>query len=425
METQVTERSAPSVPVAPYSIDVSKGTMDGRVSTQWASRPADQKFSDLDALHAFKLRSYQNAWEKRVQTNELDIWAPDEPKSLADTNILKIGVSNVRQPGADIVRDVMLDPTHWSFGQLCQLGGAPASYLRRKPTQLVADALIHDLRYSRTVEEIKLYGSPSTLMAATGPDYGRIPDHEVVTAVQQIAGNGLGESGFHWKTPGQINWQNMTYDPENMGGKNQRTFYGSDRDMFLFLVDDRRPITIGETKHGTPDHMFRGFIVQNSEVGSRSLKILAFYLRGCCANRCLWGCEGFDEIRINHTRMAPERWIQRALPALESFAHGSSRNLQDAVNEARAVEVADNDAAALTFLRNRGFSRKAALSIFETHTAEEDRPIRSAWDMAQGITAYARTQINTDDRLKIELEAKKMLDRVTGGPGSTVTLDDE
>ena len=415
--------SAPSVPAAPYSIDVSKGTMSGQVSSQWASRPADQKFEDLDALHAFKLASYENAWEQRTQTNAFELWAP-EPKTLADTNVLKIGVANVRQAGADIRRDVLVDPTHWSFGQLCQLGGAPASYLRRKPTQLVADALTHDLRYSRTVEEIKLYGSPSTLMAATGPDYGRIPDHQVVTAVQQIAGNGLGENGFHWKTPGQINWSTMHYDPEAMGDVGQRTFYGSDRDMFLFLVDDRRPIVVGKTRHGTDDHMFRGFVIQNSEVGSRSLKILAFYLRGVCMNRCLWGCEGFDEIRINHTRLAPERWIQRALPALESFANGSERNLQDSVLKAKQAEVASNDDAALSFLQNRGFSRKAALSIFETHVAEEDRPIRSAWDMAQGVTAYARTQTNTDDRLKIELEAKKVLDRVTG-PGATISLDDE
>jgi len=38
------------------------------------------------------------------------------------------------------------------------------------------------------------------LRAVTGPDYGRIHDQELVSAVQRIAGNGTGDT--RWKVPG-------------------------------------------------------------------------------------------------------------------------------------------------------------------------------------------------------------------------------
>ena len=40
------------------------------------------------------------------------------------------------------------------------------------------------------------------LRAVTGPDYGRIYDHELVSAVQRIAGNGTGDT--RWKVPGVL-----------------------------------------------------------------------------------------------------------------------------------------------------------------------------------------------------------------------------
>ncbi|NMN59887.1 hypothetical protein FHT36_003802 [Xanthobacter sp. SG618] len=40
------------------------------------------------------------------------------------------------------------------------------------------------------------------LRAVTGPDYGRIYDHELVDAVRRIAGNGTGDT--LWKVPGVL-----------------------------------------------------------------------------------------------------------------------------------------------------------------------------------------------------------------------------
>jgi hypothetical protein len=405
---------ANSAPItAPYSVDVSQGSRDGTVSHQWMSRPADQRFETLGALHRFKRDEHIRSWESQAKVDaDFELLAPPA-RSMDDTHKMMVGINRASDAGADVSRfGIEVAPTHHAFTQLCQLGKAPSTYLRTLPSQLAVQAANWSLKFNRQVDQVKLYADDACLKAATGPSYGRIPDHEIIAALMQIAGDGLGQDGFHWKTPGTLNWSNGTYDPEDIGDVAQRTFYGSDRDMFVFLVDDRRPIVVGKTKTGAPDHMFRGFYIQNSEVGTRSLKISAFYLRGVCMNRNLWGCEGFEEITLRHSALAPDRWLHQAMPALKSFASGSERKLIQAVQAAKSAELATTQDEALAYLRSMEFSARDAAAIWERHDREEEQPMRSVWDFAQGITAFARDAINTDDRLATELKAKKILDKV-------------
>lgn len=46
--------------------------------------------------------------------------------------------------------------------------------------------------------------------------------------------------------------------------KDTTTLYASDRDVFLFLVDDTNPIEAGRLADGSPDLYFRGFYCWNS-----------------------------------------------------------------------------------------------------------------------------------------------------------------
>lgn len=67
------------------------------------------------------------------------------------------------------------------------------------------------------------------LRAVTGPDYGRIWDHELVAAVVQIAGNGTGDT--RRKVPGVLDWSTMTHNPFVDVTKDTTTLYASDRDV--------------------------------------------------------------------------------------------------------------------------------------------------------------------------------------------------
>ena len=84
----------------------------------------------------------------------------------------------------------------------------------------------------------------------TGPNYGRIYDHELVAAVQRIAGDGVGDT--RWKVPGVLDWSTGVYNPCVDVTKDTTTLYASDRDVFLFLVDDLNPIEAGTLPDGSP-----------------------------------------------------------------------------------------------------------------------------------------------------------------------------
>ncbi len=389
-----------------FKVDPHRGSHNGEVSMQWMARPADQRFLNLNALHDFKKDFFQSAFETRAKTSDFELITP-EIKTKEDLHKLTVGVKVDTGDTID-VREIA--PTHHAFGQMCGLAKAPAAFMRDLPSPMVSDVLTWRLKHAREIEDIKLYGGATQLYAATGPDYGRIPDFECVEAVRQIAGDGLG--GMRWKIPGVIDWNTHVYNPNAPVTVESTTLYASDRDVFMFLVDDRNPIEVGKLQNGDPDLMFRGFFLQNSEMGTRSLKLSTFYLRAVCQNRNLWGVENFDEIKISHTRLAPDRWLQQAQPALRRYAEGSSAKLIEGVNAAKAARVADDDDAAIAFLNARKFSNTKAKAIIEQGEKEEGRKVRSAWDMAQALTAHARGLLNTDDRLEQELQAKKILDTV-------------
>lgn len=378
--------------------DTSRGTHSNILNRQWISRPADQRFLSLSALRdAVHFRAAASR-EQRLQTKAVELVAP-VPKTVADTHDLWLALPD----GSEIA------PTHWSFSQLCTLAGAPSAYVRRKPSQLVADMLTDDLRFRREVEQIKFYHTGDQLLAATGPDYGRIYDFEVVDAVSQIAGNG---NESRWKVPGVLDWRTGLYDPDAAVTKDSTTLYASDRDVWIMLVDDRNPIEIGRLKDGSPDLVSRGFIVTNSEVGSSSLKLMAFYFRAVCANRIIWGVENFQTVTMRHSKYAPSRFIEEIRPALNSFAEGSAKTLTEGVQRAKEAKVADDQDEALAFLMARDFSRKMAAEVLETAEREEGQPARTIWDMAQGITAMARSFAHTDERVAMELKAEALLARV-------------
>jgi len=372
------------------------------LSKQWMSRPHDQRFLDLDALHdrtkALFEASTNQIFDLKKNPKSLEIIAPDD---LDDRHSLGIILDDKAE----------LAFSHHTFSQLATLAAAPGGYLRTLPAPLVADNLNWGLRVNRKMDGIALYSSEGLARAVTGPDYGRIPDYEVVDAVRKFAGNGRAAGGT-WKIPGTLDWRTGIYDPNHPVTLENTTLYASDRDVFIFLVDDLHPIEIGKLKDGSPDYVFRGFYVKNSEVGIGSMVIAVFYLRAICCNRIMWGVEGFEEIRIIHSKSAPDRFIQQARPALESFANGSVQKLKDGVEKAKSAKVARNDDDAFEFLKERKFSKDRIKKIMEAVEKEEGHKMRTAWDVAQGITAVARDEKNTDTRLEMEREAGKILDKV-------------
>lgn len=380
-----------------FRVDVSRGERIGRVSSEWFSRPDDERYLSLTELHDAVRRRAERATARTVESRAVRVEA-----SRDDAERMSLIIPGQDQPIA---------PTHWSFGQLCSLVGAPASYMRQLPAPLAGINLQHGLLTHRAelVKTLEADDGRIELRAVTGPDYGRIWDHELVAAVTKIAGNGTGDT--RWKVPGVLDWATMTHNPFVDVTKDTTTLYASDRDVFLFLVDDTHPIEAGRLPNGEPDLYFRGFYAWNSEVGSKTLGIASFYLRAVCQNRNLWGVEGFEEISIRHSKFAAQRFAHEAAPALTSFANSSPAPFVAGIKAARQQIVARTGDDRETFLRKRGFSKPETAKIIETVLDEEGRKPESIFDFVQGITALARTKTNQDTRLDLEGRAKKLMER--------------
>lgn len=380
-----------------YRVDVSRGSRVGRVSSEWFSRPDDEKHLSLSELYSAVRGRTERSRTRTVKSAAIRVEA-----SRDDAERLTLSL-----PGAE----APLAPTHWSFGPLASLVGAPASYLRQLPPPLAGVNLQYGLTSHRAeqVKTLEIEDGHVELRAVTGPDYGRIYDHELVAAVQRNAGNGTGDT--RWKVPGALDWSTSVYNPLVDVTKDTTTLYVSDRDVFLFLVDDLNPIEAGKLPDGSPDLSFRGFYCWNSEVGSKTLGIASFYLRAVCMSRNLWGVEDFQEIAIRHSKYAASRFAHEAAPALTRFANSSPTPFIAGVKAARQQIVARTEEDRDEFLRKRGFSRTETAKIIETVLAEEGHEVEFVYDFVQGITACARMKPHQDARLDMEMRAKKLLDR--------------
>jgi len=271
-----------------------RGAENMTVARQWASRPKDERFLSLgDMYRARKLSAEQR--EEVVIDNALTGLIPEG------------GDGDVR---LDLAGESFM-PTNWSFSQLSKLAGAPPQFLRKLSPETATRAFNESWqRKQGALGDLKAYRSEHQIHAVTSRSYGRLYDHSVIEAVQEIAGTGQGES--HWKVPGVLDWTTGRYDPNQSVTTSSTTLFGSDRDIFLFLVDDTRPIQIGTLPSGDPDYVFRGFYVWNSEVGASTVGCATFLLRGVCANRILWGCENHQEIRLRHDLLHRRRsWCSR------------------------------------------------------------------------------------------------------------------
>jgi len=388
-------RVAPADTAPGYKVDISRGQRIGRASSEWSSRPDDERFLSLDELYAAVRRRAEAASTRTVETKAIRVVAAaDEPERLS-----------LLLPD----REAPVAPTHWSFGQLCSLVGAPSGYLRQLPAALAGINLQHGLLAHRgeLVKTLETGDGRTELRAVTGPDYGRIWDHELVAAVMKIAGNGTGDT--RWKVPGLLDWTTMRHNPFVEVTKDTTTLYASDRDVFLFLVDDANPIEAGRLPNGDPDLFFRGFYCWNSEVGSKALGMATFYLRAVCMNRNIWGAEGFEEISIRHSKFAAGRFAQEAAPALERFAASSAGSFVDGIKASRAAIVARTDDDRTSFLRKRGFSKGETDRIIRSVLKEEGHPPASIFDFVQGITALARERPHQDARLDLEAKGARLL----------------
>ena len=354
-----------------------------QASRQWASRPADERYTSLVDMKSHFENQRANSKGAVVSSRRIQIEPTEDNKGIVVTG----------PNGAAYA------PTNWAFGQLAQLGAAPAGYLRTLPAPIAADCINYGLQFKRDIEDVGvlLYknGGDPVLRAATGPNYGRIWNAEIMRSLVGRFGDGITGD---FRVPGEFG-QAVTVTKENT------TLFAGDRDMFVFLADEEHRIEVPNRRDGKSGQMARGFFVANSEVGAATLWLATFLFDYACSNRIVWGARDYKEVTIRHTSGAPDRFLEELEPALISYANSSTESITTAIAKAKLARLDNVD----EFLRKR-FSSSVTERVKQAHLEDEGRPIETIWDATTGVTAYARTIKYQDERVAVEREGGRILD---------------
>ena len=385
MATQTTSYNGGTLSTGSYD-----GGVMGDLSHEWATRPPDERITGENSrcavlnLHAKAQEYHSNSIARVVPNRDLTVLPVEgDDRALAVRNKNGQGVY----------------PTHWAWGQLCSLASVPAGYMRQMGEEggaaLVADCVNWGLGH-RDIEEVGVLVTRKTgglsLTACTGPNYGRIWNEDITSAIAQSF------DLERWTVPGIFGRKVEEVTQENT------SLFLSSQDMFLGLTDEEHRIEIPGRRDGKPGSLARFILFGNSEVGAGKFFVKVGLFDYCCANRNFWGVEDFMELSFRHSSGAPRRFLEQARPALEKFMESGTTKVQHVLEEARKERLDDVDA----FLQKR-FTKSQVVAIKAAHLADEGRPIETVWDANVGATAYARDLPHQDERLKVELLAGQMM----------------
>jgi hypothetical protein len=322
-----------------------------QASREWATRSNDERFTSLTAMrdHFHVLRD--ECKESVLPSRKIEF--------------LPEGMNSVRVSVAD---GAGYEPSHWAFGQLAQLAEAPAGYLRSLPAPLVCDALNFGLQFKRDLKDVGVLthrNGSDVMRAATGPNYGRIWNADVLSELVNRFGDGI---NGQFRVPGEMG-RRVEVTERNT------SLVAGDRDFYIFLADEENRIEILDRRNGRSGSLARGFFVWNSEVGAKTLGVGTFLFDYACSNRVIFGGQGYNEIRIRHTASAPDKFVSELAPALEDYANSSTASISVAIENARQTKLGDRLDAFLATL----FGKNIVEQIKAAHVRDEGRPIETAW----------------------------------------------
>ncbi len=379
-----------------------------KASNQWANRPADERFWTLREMAEACFGYYKDARESPVKYSDLRVQADNG-------EVLLVGRTNT--PAR---------LTNYAFGQLSSRVGAPPSYLERLPATLAAQNLNHGLAQRGLDDTAKLLlHSNGSLLARclVGERYQRIWNHEIAERLIRLEGDGwhalparpagnVPESMTRIATEADCTRSTLVRPGDKIAPAG---IYASDRDMFVFLVNDSNPLT-NPADSSTP--LNKGFFCWNSEVGDKSFGIMSFLYDAVCSNHIVWNAREVKEIRIRHLGDARDRAFSRISIGLKAYADASISEDQAKITLSQTREIAakkeDVIDAVIAFATKKGLnvlSRKAAEKAFEVteQTPRFGRP-NTPWGIAQGLTVVSQEKAYASDRVDLDRAAGKVLE---------------
>lgn len=352
-----------------------------KANRQWSTRPADERFTSLEALHAATKGYADSAREK-------------EGIPIASLRVENVDGDVQLTRGGEPAR-----LTHWSFGQLAARVSAPAAYLRTLPATLAVQNLNHGLA-KRAAEST---GSPDVcnllfhtngsllLRALTSDMYARVWNWEITDRLLDLQSRG---------------WEPARADIR-IKAEDDLPLYASDHDLFAFIRHTDRVIEEGSSGN----LLQRGLIVENSEVGASKLRLTRFLYREMCGNHIIWGASAVTELALRHVGNIREQLAGWDL-AITKYMDDSGSEDTARIEHARTTTIAKTKEEVLDLLfgRKLGLTRRALAAGYDAVIPDQDGDPRSVWGIVQGLTRYSQTIPYADERTTIDRAAGKLVD---------------
>lgn len=369
---------------------------------QWSTRPVDQRFHSMEDFVSATEKYRTESWQARIKLEAITI--------------------RPREDGALVIsgkeRDAELN--HWSFGQISKMAGAPAGYLRslRNP-ELVAENLNYGLKlrkpraletgesYDETEQGLLLLAPGSNpqriqVRALTGVGYGRIWNVEIARWAERVT------QGTSFRLPPAYNHKKEEW-PKGSGQVPQMIpcgAYASDHDCFLFLADTENRVEVGNRTLG------RGFFLWNSEVGAKSFQVHAFLMDYVCGNHYVWGANTLAKIRMVHVGEAAKRAEIEVNRNLVAYLNQGTEEEVSVLQRAMNTQVAKNDTEAITYLREKDFTKREANESVVLAT-RHDGGAGSLFQLVSGLTRFSQTLPGADERTELDTRAGRLLKQVS------------
>ena len=254
-----------------------------QASKQWASRPDDERFSNLNEMYKATLEYFMERRTSESPYRDLSVIAGE------DDELYLTGKMGVKAKF-----------TNWSFGQLASKLECPTGYLQRLPATLTAQNLNYGLANKSDLTDANLLLKQTgdidlSVRSITSNRYARIWDFEIISKLKENL-----EFSPGWVVPparpahaNQKGTRPATQEDLLAYGKFGLSInlgdmiapaglYGSDHDCFLFFVNEQNRINDGNNA------VSKGFFLSNSEVGAATFKLMKFYYKSVCGNHIVW-----------------------------------------------------------------------------------------------------------------------------------------
>lgn len=382
-----------------------------KAEKQWANRPADERFRTLAEMVA-------------------------ACKSYADSSVgstVRFGDLRVEARGNEIFllgkENIPAQLTHYSFGQMAQRVKAPAGYLRNLPPTLAAQNLNHGLKYQRDPDDsakVLLHKNGGYLARCfTSAKYQRIWNYEIGKRLVHLEHDGWrtapgrpphGYKGETWiATEADCLRSNGILSVKPGDRIAPAGIYASDRDMFVFLVNEGNPIA----NPASPDcPLHRGFFVWNSEVGDKSFGIMTFFYDAICGNHIVWGATNVCEMRVRHVGSARGRAFGRLSLQLKQYADSSVNEDEAKILKAQTYELGTTKEqtldALMKFITKKRVTVLNESKLNEAYAIAETTPRygnpNTPWAVAQGITEISQRTEHASDRVNMDRAAGQLIE---------------